>query len=125
MSIITNDSRLHIWRCVCLVPLVLGSALALLKYLSNVAVYSALYGVPSELARVKAAGHWGKIYLGVFLGLTAASTFLASTVFPKRLAGNFQKPGGSALRFFVAFVFVGLMIVIGISLLTVAGHLFR
>lgn len=119
MAVSSSNRRARRW--IMLLPVFLGCSITLLKYLGWSAVYSAYYGLPTEVWRVKTAAHWGSIYLWIFLGLSVIAIVGTMILVPFR--SERISPGlRGTIRFFAAILIVVLGVMAGAFALTELGH---
>jgi hypothetical protein len=117
-----TNSKHRSWYWLTLVPLIIGDSLALLKYAGWSAVYSAYYGLPSEVWRLKAAGPKAQLYWWVFMGLAVTATIVATILIPP-FKSEALPPGLKGIsRFVLAVVLVAASIFMVAAGLSAAGH---
>jgi hypothetical protein len=122
MNAVSSNSTHPPWYWLTLVPLVLGSSVALLRYAEWAAIYSAYYGLPSEAWRLREAGPKADFYWCFFAGLSGAATIVA-TILIRPLKSEALPAGLKAIiRFVLAAALVVASIIVVAYGLSSAGH---
>ncbi len=76
-TVLQMRTPIRVWLGVTTVVL---AAVCAIGYFRSATIYSALYGLPSEAARVAAAEHWGLFYLWGLVALECCSVLVIATV---------------------------------------------
>ena len=113
----------HRIRClIALIPLIFGASFAFLKYAGWSAVYSGLYGLPSEVRRVAEADSQAKLYGGVVLGLAAIATVVTTIAIPTLEADAVPLGLNGVVRVALAIALVVASILITAAGISALGH---
>jgi hypothetical protein len=72
----------RLWYWLSVVPMVIGASVAFLKYAGWSAVYSAYYGLPSEVWRLREASPKAELYKWVLTGLAVTAIIVVTILIP-------------------------------------------
>ena len=122
MNIANSNSTYRSWYWLTLVPMVLGASLALLQYGGWCGIYSAYYGLPSDVWRLKEAGPKAEFYGWMLVSLTSTATIVATILIPSLKSETLPVLLSAVLRFCLAATLVISSILVVAYGLSALGH---
>ena len=122
MNTAESKSTGRAWYWLALVPLVLGAARALMKYMWWAAMHSSLYGVPSEARRLQQADANADFNWWMLMGLALTATILAAMLIPPFKSQRLPSSVRGISRFVLAAVLVVGLIFVATAGMSATGY---